>query len=186
MILKVGEIEDIMSVKTKTLRVGDREVLAHSDGSITFHSRMTGDRNTFGYANSRGYLTWGSECRRYLMHRLIAEAFLDDWDKALQVDHINGDKTDNSVQNLRMVTASENQRSHRSNHGASQYRGVCLSGNKWKASCRVDGAKKHIGTYVEEIDAAIARDAFVFAIGYNLEGLNFPENHREEDCDYVS
>ena len=46
--------------------------------------------------------------RCLFVHRLVAEAYLDDWNPKLQVDHIDRDKLNNNVTNLRMVTQSEN------------------------------------------------------------------------------
>ena len=47
-----------------------------------------------------------------LIHRLVALTFLPNEDNLPQVDHINEDKSDNRVCNLRWVTAKEN-----TNHG---------------------------------------------------------------------
>lgn len=47
-------------------------------------------------------------CKDRFVHRLVAEAFLIDWNPELQVNHINGIKTDNCVDNLEMVTCQEN------------------------------------------------------------------------------
>jgi hypothetical protein len=41
------------------------------------------------------------------VHRLVAETFLDDWDPKKTVDHVDRDKRNNRVENLRMATSAE-------------------------------------------------------------------------------
>ena len=45
---------------------------------------------------------------RYYVHRLIAETLIPNPKELPEIDHINQDKTDNSISNLRWVTRKEN------------------------------------------------------------------------------
>lgn len=42
------------------------------------------------------------------VHRIVAEVFLGKIDKGMEVDHIDGDRTNNRLSNLRIVSHSEN------------------------------------------------------------------------------
>lgn len=62
--------------------------------------------------NASGYLQVNVPIRNIttLVHRLVAETFLSNPKGYTEIDHINRDKSDNSVENLRWVTHSENMR----------------------------------------------------------------------------
>lgn len=53
---------------------------------------------------------YGSTYRTRMVHRIVAEAFIPKPDGKTQINHIDGDKTNNRIDNLEWCTQSENMR----------------------------------------------------------------------------
>jgi hypothetical protein len=89
------------------------------------------------------------------IHKLVLNTFMNNDDKKYCVDHINGNRSDNRLINLRYATSSENRfNSRTSTKNTSQYTGVCfdIAHNKWKAYITVNG-KNHHKLFKEKEDA---------------------------------
>jgi hypothetical protein len=94
--------------------------------------------------------------KTHKVHRLVAQAFLDDYSEDLDVDHIDGDKQNNQIWNLRMVT-------HQQNHfNRTTAKGYYWNKNKekWQAQIKVNYKTKNLGYFDTEAEA---RDAYLTA-----------------------
>lgn len=60
--------------------------------------------------NNWGYQKVGTGGSSQLVHRMVAETWLDNPNHYKEVNHINGDKNDNRMENLEWVTHSQNMR----------------------------------------------------------------------------
>ena len=84
--------------------------------------RIDNQRTANESENGKGYIqVWLKDGDRrcgYLKHRLIAEQFIPNPDNLPQVDHINHQRDDNHINNLRWVSNSMNQ------YNRSSFRGV--------------------------------------------------------------
>lgn len=82
----------------------------NEDGEV--RNDITG-RNKKPFTNKRnGYLIVdlykGNKSEKVPIHRLVAEAFIPNIENKATVDHIDGDRKNNSINNLRWATYSEN------------------------------------------------------------------------------
>lgn len=65
---------------------------------------------TFGNECGRGYMYIQFNGKKYLVHRLVAEAFIGPIPDGMEIDHISRNREDNAVNNIRIVTSSINHR----------------------------------------------------------------------------
>ena len=103
-----------------------------------------------GCKGSHGYIQICIDRRLYLAHRLAWLYVHGSW-PTRQLDHIDGDKKNNRIVNLREVTNAENHQNTRRPRSNSQsgFLGVSLhkQTGRWLAQIMVLGRKKHLGLF---------------------------------------
>lgn len=148
---------------------GDLTWNARDDIKNNWNARFAG-RKAFT-SSSRGYRCGGIFGRIFSAHRVAWAITYGYW--AQEIDHINGDRSDNRLSNLRSVNRQENRRnSSRQQNNTSGTNGVCWHKRqqRWVARIKSECRYIHIGSYVSLEDAISARkDAEV--------RLGFHENH---------
>lgn len=114
-------------------------------------------------ANKRGYvqinITFRGKTRLYSAHRLAW--FYMYGTQLPELDHIDNNKKNNRIDNLRPAKQKENIRNRTAQaNNTSGYKGVWKNGVSWSSTIKVDGKKIHLGTYGSREDA---RDAYILA-----------------------
>jgi len=140
-----------------TWKKRDRSYFKSERSYKSLNTRMAGKQAKF--KSYGGYIA-GCLFGRYYLFHVLAFLYMNGEFAKNDVDHINGDGTDNRWVNLRDVTHSENLRNaKRSKANTSGQTGVSWSKkmNKWGARIRFDKKQNHLGFFVEFSDAVSAR-----------------------------
>ena len=105
--------------------------------------------------NKTGYLHFSpcyeGKAKTTMIHRVVAELFIPNPENKKEVDHIDGDKTNNKVENLRWATRSQNAINKKGNqsNNKSGYKGVywSIKAQKWVANIGLNGKNKYLGLF---------------------------------------
>jgi hypothetical protein len=119
----MAECRDITETEAREIR----DNLQLRDGSV-YWAKLSGARRRLDRpagSNVEGYLQIGLSGRIYRAHRIALFLHNGSWPSS-QLDHINGIRTDNRPENLRIVTQQENCRNRRPQKNASQYSNIYI------------------------------------------------------------
>jgi len=127
------------------------------DCNATWNSRFAGKKA--GVKSTSRYVTIRLNYKIYYLHRVAWMLVTGDWPRC-EIDHINGDKSDNRFCNLREATRAQNARNKgvtaASKTGVS---GVCFrkAKGKWDANITVMNKQVHLGRFDTMESAVNAR-----------------------------
>lgn len=155
-----------------------REILRYDSATGHFiWAVSTGARAKVGASaghDVQGYLSIRIGGHSYYCHRLAWLYTHGKWPKN-QIDHINGNRSDNRLVNLRDVSGAvnqENQRIARSNNRSSWFLGVSWyrQSGKWVANIKTCGKMRHLGYFktAEEASAAYIDAKRLLHVGCTL------------------
>ena len=131
--------------ETTILQLRNGYVILMSPESYNLVKDYTWCMEGTGYAMSR---TGGKPVK---MHRII----LGIKDKNVHVDHINGNKLDNRLSNLRLCSKHQNEfNSKIKSTNTTGYKGVSPYKGKYRAVITLNGKQKHLGIFKTKEQAA--------------------------------
>ena len=142
------------------------EIFEYKDGELFWKVKRKrinlGDKA--GRISKRGYKQIGVDGALYSSHRLIF--FMHNGYLPETIDHINGNRADNRIENLREVTLSQNQMNRKFSKNSSGVKGVVWHklNNNWMAQLRFNGKNKYLGSFKDlelaELVVIEARDKY--------------------------
>ena len=125
-----------------------------------------------GTVAKEGHIVISIDSKKYYAHRLVWLYCYGHFPSE-QIDHINHNKIDNRLFNLREVSHLENDRNHpKQRNNTSGVTGVCWDkhANKWIAQIQVNGKMNHLGLFSNFNEAVKVRKEAELKYGFH-------ENH---------
>lgn len=136
-----------------------QEMFVYSDGNLYWKKprKKVVVGSKAGALSGRGYMDVKIDQKIYKLHRLIFmwhHGYMPEF-----VDHVDCERLNNKIENLREATASQNKWNQPvPKNNTSGIKGVCFdkTKNKWKGYVGYQGKDKHIGNFDSIDDAKIA------------------------------
>jgi hypothetical protein len=122
----------------------------------------------------------GSNIKKtHYVHRLLWQMFVGEIPQGYEIDHINRNRADCRLENLRLATVAQNQVNNSPKENKSGFRGVVKDNRpgrtRYRAFIRANKKKIQIGSYKTKEEAAIAYDEAAKRYHGEFANLNFIE-----------
>ena len=108
-----------------------------------------------GNDRGNGYLSCQMMGKNYSMHRLAWLYVYGEMPNG-EIDHVNGDATDNRIANLRLATSSQNSANKASKGGPLGLRGITKHGSSFEAKIKINRKSHYLGRYSCPVAAHLA------------------------------
>lgn len=142
-----------------------REMFASDREYVRWNNRYAGCE-ALRCINAKGYRAGSIHHRGFLAHRVAWAIYYGSWPVG-EIDHINGDKSDNRIENLREVDRVINCRnSARRLDNSTGATGVTRSGRKWLARVGTGASRIKLGLFTTFDEAVFARRTAERQMGY--------------------
>jgi hypothetical protein len=128
-----------------------RKTYYYENGFLYYKDNKNRKNKAIGCINEKGYLATRINGKGYKVHRIIWQLIKGNIPD--EIDHINGIRHDNRIENLRDVSHLENMQ-NRKEHRSGRPVGVRRVGKKWQARIRLHKKYYYLGIY-ETIEEAI-------------------------------
>ena len=128
-----------------------KKIFDYENGNLIWKIKPTKSRVQIGQIAGKenpeknGYRKIGYKYKTYLAHRIVWEFHKGCISKNLVIDHINGNRIDNRIENLRLVSQSVNAK-NTYKHRSGKIIGICKVKNKWRVTL-------NFGTFDSEEEA---------------------------------
>lgn len=134
------------------------------------------------HAGPNGYAAVGADVKKYLYHRLVWFWHHNEWPEV--IDHVDGDKQNNRIENLRACTQSHNRcNSQLHAYSESGFKGVSrhAPAGKWRARCGLNKVQHNLGIFDTPEQAAEAVRAFRAGLhgDYTNHGIHLKDLRQE-------
>lgn len=184
---------DSTTIVPQSLRVDEKQskadiakiksLLDYDPETGIFRWRVKRNQNSIagsvaGSLINSGYTEIGVNRQRFLAHRLAILFTTGDFPPPyMDVDHINGETTDNRACNLRVVTRGTNLRNRRGadRDSESGIRGVRKNRKGWLVAHSINGKARYFGTWPKKEDAETASYQVMIHYGILGDRMTVPE-----------
>lgn len=115
----------------------------------------------YGTTRADGYVVFQHNKIKYYAHRVVWALHNGIIPDDKQIDHINRNKADNTIENLRLVNVRENGLNREFKKSNTGIKGISKDRNYYKVSFTVNNKSIHVGNFKNLNDAKVCATNFV-------------------------